>query len=250
MRTLLAVIGGIVVFGCIVSFLMSLGGYLVLQAQEAQSMPVTFVEVGGVEPTVGHQGQSDLDLRPIGCELLGDDFPVTITRDQVTNVVVAYRGAELTSEPHRGANQWFKEAGCQPAFETHWRLDESSETFTIWVKRFSDWPTEEAVLAALEAGQPVYGILDDCGNPVVLNATQLPALTVPAEPTSAFWSPGQFAPTATIGVATLVPVNPTRQAPAPQRDLATPAAPQQPEPQPTEGGCSAWEGGICPDWGD
>lgn len=240
MKTVLAVIGG----GVLLAALFFCGAVwgisqLIAQPDELDIAIRQFEEAAAAE--VEAREEYENLTRDVGCELKFRSFTVEVPAELVQKTTVAYRGSAISPEPVVGADGYFDRAGCDQQY--HWRRGQDGEAVTLRVLA-NDWPNEEAVVAALRNGQPVFGILADCGNPIVINAVQLPELTAPAEPTSAFWSPGQLAPTATLERAVLV--TPTRQAaPAPQRGQATPEAATVP-PSPDDGfgsGCAF--GGAC-----
>jgi len=161
--------------------------------------------------------------RDVGCELQYQYITVGVPAELVRGRVDGFRGQPTSFEPVDGANRYFDRAGCDQKFE--WRRGQDDETVTIHVLA-SDWPNEEAVLAALVRGEPVYGVLADCGNPIVLNAHRLPATVAPSGQ-----SAQRVEPTVTSRPVLATP---------PRRDEIMPAA-----TAPATGGCAAFEGGAC-----
>lgn len=161
--------------------------------------------------------------RDVDCELQYDYITVSVPAELVHGRVDGFRGLPTGFEPVDGANSYFDRAGCDQKFE--WHRGRDGETVTIHVLA-SDWQNEEAVLAALVRGEPVFGVLADCGNPVVLNAHRLPETVAPRE------QPAQrVAPTATTRPVFVAP---------PEREDGLPAT-----KEPAVGGCAAFEGGAC-----
>lgn len=228
MRSFLAVIGAIALFGCGALFFISLGASLVMGAHPGGEITFNLWDLiesdrpaGSSQPS--GSGQSSAPVRrDVDCELQYDYITVSVPAELVRGRVDGFRGQPTGFEPVDGANFYFDRAGCDQSFE--WRPSQDGEQITIHVLA-SDWPDEAAVLAALVRGEPVFGVLADCGNPIVLNAHRLPERVASEQPAQ------RVAPTATTRPVFVAP---------PEREDGLPAT-----KEPAVGGCAAFEGGAC-----